>query len=76
MKEIIKKCLRDYFDVSGITPRRIIYLRDGINPSGRNNFIINELPMILQAPREIQAEYEPEIAVCMIDRKPTQKFFV
>ena len=35
-----------------------------------------ELKDILSAPTELDASYKPEIAVCLIDRKPTQKFFV
>jgi dUTPase len=59
-----------------VKPDRIIYMRDGINPSGYNSFNMIELQDILKAPGELDKDYKPEIAVALIDRKPTQKFFV
>ena len=43
IKEIIKQCCIKYYRINNVKPARIIYLRDGINPSGYNSFNMIEL---------------------------------
>lgn len=72
---MFKEAILEWFGANKCVPEYIIFFRDGVSESQEVALLTIEIPQIIEAFKDIYPEYCPKIAVIIIDKRISQKFF-
>eukprot|EP01017_Pseudomicrothorax_dubius_P019013 TRINITY_DN2093_c0_g1_i6.p1 TRINITY_DN2093_c0_g1~~TRINITY_DN2093_c0_g1_i6.p1 ORF type:complete len:362 (+),score=85.72 TRINITY_DN2093_c0_g1_i6:49-1086(+) len=75
IRVLFKEAILEWFTHNRDIPETIIFFRDGVSETQEIALLTLEIPQILESFSDIASEYKPKLAVVVIDKRITQKFF-
>jgi len=75
LKVCLVGALKNYCQVNGAPPARIMIYRDGVGDGQLPAVVEHEMPQILSCFKEIGTEYNPKVSIIVVKKRINSRFF-
>jgi aubergine-like protein len=75
LKICLQAALRQYYNVNGAAPAKIIIYRDGVGDGQLDTVIQHEVPQLFETFKSIGTDYKPQVAFVIVKKRLNTRFF-
>lgn len=75
LKVCMAAALKNYNELNGSLPQRIIIYRDGVGDGQLNAVVETEIPQLLECFKEIGSDYNPKVSIVVVKKRINSRFF-
>lgn len=71
----LQAALRQYYNVNGAAPAKIIIYRDGVGDGQLDTVIQHEVPQLFETFKSVGTDYKPQVAFVIVKKRLNTRFF-